>query len=110
MPERGQFLRPAPWGFGAGPEALGSITQAETAVAQWLEWTPDRPTYGEERERILALRQILRSCGPDPSDADLHSARLAIQGFVRFARLKEGRRQAAYASWRMTVPRATLLH
>jgi hypothetical protein len=101
MSERGQFVRPAPWGIGAGPDKLQSIAEAEEVVAAWLDWTPDRPAYGEERERILTLRQILRNSGPEPSEADLQSAKLAIKGFVRFARLREGRRRAAYASHRM---------
>ena len=51
--------------------------------------------YHEERERLLTLRQILRNSGPDPAEADLQSAKLAIKGFVKFARLKERQRQAA---------------
>ena len=102
MSERGQFVRPAPWGVGAGPAKIGSIAQAEDAVAAWLEGTPERPAYDEERQRVLTLRQLLHRTGPEPTEADMQSAKRAIRGFVRFAHLKEGRRRAAYASYRMT--------
>ncbi|TXL82131.1 hypothetical protein FHP25_00040 [Vineibacter terrae] len=103
MSERGQFMRPTPWGVGAGPDKIRSIAQAEAAVDAWLEWAPDRFAYGEERQRLLDLRQALRHGGPEPSAADLESAKRAIRGFVRFARLKEGRRRAAYASYRVSA-------
>ena len=103
MSVRGQFIRPALWSVGVGPERLYSISHAEEVVAEWLEQTPERPAYAEERHRILTLRQILRNSGPDPSEADLQSAKLAIKGFVRFARLMEGRRHAAYSSQRVAL-------
>jgi len=103
MAGRGQFVRPAFWNVGAGPEKLYSIAHAEEVVAEWLEQTPDQPAYAEERQRILALRQILRNSGPDPSEADLQSAKLGIKGFVRFALLREGRRHAARSSQRATL-------
>ncbi|HEX2888398.1 hypothetical protein [Vineibacter terrae] len=102
MSERGQFVRAASWGVGAGPAKLHSIAQAEDAVAAWLDGTPDRPAYDEERQRVLTLRQLLHRAGPEPSAADMESAKRAIRGFVRFAHLKEGRRRAAYASRRAT--------
>ncbi len=86
MLERGRFVRPARWAIGGGPEHLESVSQAESAVAAWLARMPDRLEHHEERERILALRQILRNSGPYPSPADLQSAKLAIKGFVQFAR------------------------
>ena len=102
MSERGQFVRPALWGIGAGPEKLLSIAQAEEAVVAWLAQMPDHPRYAEERDRLLALRQLLRNTGPVPSPADVQSAKAAIKGFVRFMRLRDARRQAAYSSHRET--------
>ncbi len=102
MSERGQFIRPAAWGIGAGPEKLLSVAQAEEVVVAWLDQAPDQPRYAEERERLLVLRQILRNAGPVPSAADVQSVKLAIKGFVRFVRLRDARRQAAYSSHRET--------
>ena len=100
MPERGQFIRPAPWGIGAGPDVLRSIAEAERATTDWLEMTPEHIAHHQERERLLALRQILRNSGPVPSEAGLQSAKVAIKGFVEFAHLKERPPSAGFPTLR----------
>lgn len=99
------FVTPAVWGIGPGPARLQSVDDAISAVDLWLVAIPDRTEYREERARMLALHDILDQARQDPSSSDLHSAKLAIRGMVRFARIREGRRAASYPSLRVIPAR-----
>jgi hypothetical protein len=97
LPQPNLFLRPAPWGVGPGPAKVHSVDAAVSAVEMWLAVTPDRAEYRAERERMLVLLHVLRRAAEDPHECDLQSAKLAIKGMVRFARIREARRATSYA-------------
>jgi len=97
LPQPNLFLRPAPWGIGPGPEKVHSVDAAVSAVEMWLAVTADRREYRDERDRMLVLRHVLYQAAENPQECDLQSAKLAIKGMVRFARIKEARRAASSA-------------
>jgi hypothetical protein len=52
----------------------------------WLELTPDRPATRNERDLMLALRDLLARIPTEVSEVDLLSAKRAIKGMVKYAR------------------------
>ena len=83
------FVTPAPWGLGPGPKYLHSIDDALAASEIWLTVTRDLPRHREQREAMLALRNVLFRVRDDPDEADLTSAKMAIKSTVRSARAQE---------------------
>lgn len=82
---RRSFQTPAPWGIGPGPANLYSIDGALGAIDMWLELTPKRGATRNERDLILALRDLLAHVPDDATTADLQSAKRAIKGMVKYA-------------------------
>ncbi|HJQ56695.1 MAG TPA: hypothetical protein VJ890_07305 [Vineibacter sp.] len=82
--ESPQFKTPAPWGVGSGPIVLRSIGEAKAAAGRRIEEIAERGNALEERDRLLALLQLLASAESAPSEADLQSAKLGIKGFVLY--------------------------
>jgi hypothetical protein len=78
------FKTPAPWGIGSGPIVLRSIGEALDAAGRRIEEIADRSNAADERERLLALIQVLASAELAASEADLQSAKLGIKGFVLY--------------------------
>ena len=82
------FTTPAPWGLGPGPRYLHCIDDALAASEIWLAITPDSLPYREQREAMLALRNVLLGMRDDPDEVVLTSAKIAIKTMVRRARAR----------------------
>ncbi|MCW5746635.1 MAG: hypothetical protein KIT36_10600 [Alphaproteobacteria bacterium] len=63
---------------------LRSIGEALDAAGRRIEEISDRRNAADERDRLLALMQVLASAEASPTEADLQSAKLGIKGFVLY--------------------------
>jgi hypothetical protein len=105
------FKTPAPWGIGSGPIVLRSIGEALDAAGRRIEEISDRWNAAEERDRLLALLQVLASAETSPLEADLQSAKLGIKGFVLYVHRRTAQRASVRSKLRLvtsaTPPTAT---
>ena len=97
------FKTPAPWGIGSGPIVLRSIGEARDAAGQRIEEISDRWNAAEERERLLALLQVLASAETSPLEADLQSAKLGIKGFVLYVHRRSIQRASVRSKLRLVT-------
>ena len=98
-----QFKTPAPWGIGSGPIVLRSIGEALDAAGRRIEEISDRWNAAEERERLLALLQVLSSAETSPLEADLQSAKLGIKGFVLYVHRRTVQRDSMRSKLRLVT-------
>lgn len=101
-----RFKTPAPWGIGSGPIVLRSIGEALDAAGQRIEEIADRGNTTDERDRLLALMQVLKITGAMPSEADLQSAKLGIKGFVLYMHRRAAHRDSVRSSLRVIASNA----
>ena len=87
------FGSPVPWGLGSGPTLLYSVDGAIAAAQIWLELTPQLRATEHERKWMLALLDLLQELPPNPSDAEMDTARMAIEGIVEYSTSPVAERQ-----------------
>ena len=83
--ENRTFGSPVRWGLGPGPAELYSVDGAIGAIDVWLGCAPNRSATEGERKWMLALRDILCDLPPDPCEAEMESAQMAIEGMVEYS-------------------------
>ncbi|TWT15165.1 hypothetical protein [Reyranella sp. CPCC 100927] len=85
------FDTPVTWGLGPGPALLRTVDDALVAVSIWLRLTPNREIIRRQRDLMLTLRDVLEAVPSDSTEADMQSAKLAIEGMVKYGSSPEAR-------------------
>jgi len=85
MPYR-TFVSPVAWGIGLGPASLDTVESAIDAIDRWLDLTPDVPPTRDQRDMMLMIRELLLDLPDAPSEAELHSVEMAMEGMAQHAR------------------------